>query len=281
MVANGSKNNNKSGDFMSNELVLFEKENLDKLYKACDTLSKSKMVPVSLQGKPADIFAILVMGTELGIKPMQALNSINVIQGKPTVSPQLMIAMIKGKIPNAIIKVEKSGEDILCTTARSKEDYELGLLYTSTWNMERAKKMNLVSKDNYIKQPETMLRWRAVAESCRQTFPDVLMGMYATDEFIDFNGKIINQDIVSKSESKNMMDEDFPIPPEEKEVGDLYRIQNGKFRSKQLKDLSTEEIADYREELIKRKSRKEWETDLISVFSQYLGSLEGEPIVVD
>jgi hypothetical protein len=260
---------------MSNELVLFEKENLDKLYKACDTLSKSKMVPVSLQGKPADIFAVLVMGTELGIKPMQALNSINVIQGKPTVSPQLMMAMIKGKLPDAIIKIEIEGQDIKCITARSKDEFSNGFTYTAVWNIERAKKMGLVGKDNYVKQAETMLRWRAVAESCRQTFPDILMGMYATEEFLDFSGKVVGSEIVSKSESKNMMDEDFPIPPEEKVVGDLYRVQNGKFRSKQLKDLSVDEIAEYREELIKRKVRKEWEDDLISVFSQYLNQIEG------
>ncbi len=256
-----------------NELVLFEKENLEKLYKACDTLSKSKMVPVTLQGKPADIFAILVMGTELGIKPMQALNSINVIQGKPTISPQLMIGMIKGKIPCAIIKVERAGEDILCTTARSKEDYDNGFLYVSTWNMERAKRMGLVGKDNYVKQPETMLRWRAVAESCRQTFPDVLMGLYAPEEFMTFDGKLSAE--IPKSEFKNMMDEDFPIPEEEKVVGDKYRIQNGKLRGKQLGELDLSEIAEYREALLKRSSRKEWETDLISVFGQYLNTVEG------
>jgi hypothetical protein len=265
---------------MSNELVLFEKENLDKLYKACDTLSKSKMVPVTLQGKPADIFAILVMGTELGIKPMQALNSINVIQGKPTVSPQLMIAMIKGKIPGAVIKMEYEGADIKCITARSKQEYDDGFKYVATWNMARAQKMGLIGKDNYSKQPETMLRWRAVAESCRQTFPDILMGLYAEDEFKNLDGDFIIP-TEGKAALKDMLDQDFPIPPEEKEVGDLYRIQHGKFRSKQLKDLSVEEISDYREELIKRKVRKEWENDLISVFSQYLGSIEGTIVEVE
>lgn len=255
---------------MSNELTLFGGESLELLYKACATLSKSKMIPVGLQGKQEDIFAILVMGNELGIRPMQALNSINVIQGKPTVSPQLMIAMIKGKLPDSVIDI-KSDEVkgvVTCTTARSRQDLKDGLYFTSTWDMVKADKMGLSMKDNYKKQAETMLRWRAVAESCRITFPDIIMGLYMPEEFQDFEGNTIE-----KPESD--IDKDFPIPPEEKVVGDLYRVQNGKFRSKQLKDLSVDEMAEYREELIKRTTpKKEWEINLINVFGQYLKSLE-------
>jgi hypothetical protein len=259
---------------MSSELILFEKDNLEKIYKACTTLAKSKMVPVSIQGKPEDIFAILVMGAELGIKPMQALNSINVIQGKPTISPQLMSAMVLSKLPDAVIKVEKRGEGIACITARSRKDFEDGFLYESFWDFDKASRMGLTMKDNYKKQAQTMLRWRAVAEACRQTFPDIIMGLYAPEEFQNFDGGEIPGEI-PKSTLKNMMDEDFPIPEEEKVVGDKYRIQHGKLRGKQLGELGVDEIAEYREALIKRSSRKEWETDLIGVFSQYLNTIEG------
>lgn len=263
---------------MSNELAVFEEQNLSKLQDACDKLAKSKMIPFHLQGKSDDIFAILVMGAELGIKPMQSLQSINVIQGKPTISPQLMMALIRSKIPGAVIKVESANPNVYCTTARSKEDFDAGLFFKSEWNMNKATKLGLASKDNYTKQAETMLRWRAIAESCRVTFPDILMGLYAPEEFQNFDGKVINSEVVTKQDSKEMLEADFPIPEEEKTVGDLYRVQNGKFRGKQLKDLSLDEIAEYREELINRKTKKEWETDLISVFSQYLNSMEDSPI---
>lgn len=262
---------------MSTELALFEADTFDRLSKACASLAASKMIPVTLQGKKDDIFAILVMGAELGIKPMQALNSINVIQGKPTVSPQLMIAMIYGKIPGAIIKIEvdEQKKEVRCITARSKQDHIDGISYTAVWNNEKAERMGLTVKDNYKKQLQTMLRWRAVAESCRVTFPDIIMGLYATEEFQDVDGKIIETTASLKNESKAMLDQDFPIPPEEKEVGDLYRVQHGKFRGKQLKEISVDDIASYREELIRRTTpKKEWETDLISVFSQYLNGLE-------
>jgi len=265
---------------MEDNLALFGGDSLERLYKACATLSKSKMIPSALQGKQEDIFAILVMGTELGIKPMQALNSINVIQGKPTVSPQLMIAMIRSKLPDCVIDIKSDAEKgiVSCLTARSKTDFKDGLFFKSEWTMEKAEKMGLVLKDNYKKQAETMLRWRAVAESCRITFPDIIMGLYIPEEFQDFDGKTV--EAPQKLDSQSMMDQDFPIPPEEKVIGDLYRVQNGKFRSKQLKDLSVEDMAEYREDLMKRTTaKKDWEIQLIHVFGEYLKSLEGDIIV--
>jgi hypothetical protein len=169
---------------------------------------------------------------------------------------------------------------VTCKTARSQEDLEAGLFYEAAWDMLRADKMGLSMKDNYKKQAKTMLTWRAVAESCRMTFPDIIMGLYVPEEFQDLEGKPLPQE-VSKAEQKSMMDEDFPIPEEETIVGDLYRIQHGKFRSKQLKDLTVEEIAEYREELLSRKTKKSWELDLISVFTEYLNSVEGTPSIVE
>jgi hypothetical protein len=268
---------------MSTDITLFNKDTFDQAVKIAQTLAKSKMVPVSIQGKPEDIFAILVMGSELGLSPMQSLQSIDNIQGKPTVKPQLMMGMVRGKLPGSIIDIKQDPSSVKVTvrTSRSKEDLADGLYYETTWDMLRADKMGLSMKDNYKKQPLTMLTWRAVAEACRMTFPDIVMGLYVPEEFQNFDGEVINGEVVTKAENKSMMDQDFPIPPEEREVGDLYRIQHGKWRSMQLKDIDPEDMAEYREELIKRKTKKEWETDLISVFSQYLGALNGKEDVIE
>lgn len=266
---------------MSTDLTTFlDKDNFEHGMRIAETLSKTGLVPVSIKGKKDDIFAILVMGAEIGIKPMQALQSINVIQGKPTISPSLMMAMIRGRLPNCVIDIKQNeaAKSVTCKTARSKEDLSDGLFYEAVWDMARAERMGLTIKDNYIKQAKTMLTWRAVAESCRMTFPDIIMGLYAPEEFQNFDGRELPSE-VPKAQLKNMMDEDFPIPEEEKIVGDLYRMQHGKFRGEQLIDMDREVLADYRELLLKRTTpKKDWEHELINVIGEYLSSLE--PVVV-
>lgn len=260
-----------------NELSLYEENSFNAAMKIAQTLAKSKVVPSTLQGKHEDVFAVLVMGAEIGIKPMQALNSINVIQGRPTISPQLMMAMVRGRLPSSIIDIKQNQDtkSVTVKAARSKEELDAGLYYEAVWDMDRATRMGLALKDNYQKQAKTMLTWRAVAEACRMQFPDVIMGLYVPEEFQDLDGQPLPSE-VTKDDRRTMMDEDFPIPEAERTVGDLYRVQNGKFRGKQLKDLSIDDITGYREELVKRTTpKKDWELELIRVFTEYMNVIDG------
>jgi len=166
----------------------------DSLIKKAEVLSKSGILPVSIKGKPADVFAILLMGHELGIGSMQALNSIDCIQGRPTISPQLMIALIRRDCPKAFIKISEENLVCECTMARGTSEEEMAQAYTSVWNMDRARKMGLADKDNYKKQPATMLMWRAVGDAARKVFPDVIKGLHNPDEMIDDTVKVETND---------------------------------------------------------------------------------------
>jgi len=260
-----------------NDLELFSGDKLDGLYKACSTLSKSALIPYSLRGKDADIFAILVMGQELGIKPMQALQSIDVIQGKPTIKPQLMIGLIKGKLPDAIIKIEKDEikQVVKCTTARNMSEFKEGIFNVSTWDMNKAHAMGLSNKDNYKKQAMVMFKWRAVAESCRETFADIIMGLYIDSEFKNIDGSDI-------PEKKELVTTDGVVlgaleAPELSEVqttcGDGYLVLNGKFVHRTLGEISIDDIEEYHEFLTKKIATGKaphWHPELLSVLSEYL-----------
>jgi hypothetical protein len=248
------------------DLTLFQGDKLDSAVKAATMLSKSKIIPYALQGKVEDIFAILCMGQELGLAPMQALNSVNLIQGKTCISPQLMMAMVRSKLPGCVLNIKRddANKKATVTAARSKQDLADGLFYESTWDMDRAKAMGLAGKDNYQKQAVTMLVHRACAEACRMVFSDIILGLYAPEEFQDFDGKTIETASV-----KSMIDEDFPIDPKDLEVGDNYLVQNGKFRGKRFGEIGVDALCEYREEMIKRGAKKDWEQNLISVIAQY------------
>lgn len=139
-------------------------------------LLKSGFLPQSIK-TPEQALAIILQGRELGIPTMAALGTINVIQGKPTVSPQLMLALINrsGQLENIEIKGDENG--ILCTMKRRGRT-----AHSEFFGKKEASDMGLLSKDNYKKQAATMYRWRAVAACARTVFPDVILGLYLPEE---------------------------------------------------------------------------------------------------
>ncbi len=171
---------------MSTELVVSQMRGLaiqgwDDLIKRSEYLSQSQLVPLSLRGKPHDIAIVLQMGMEVGFSSMQALNSIEPIQGKPTIKPEAQLGLIYQNCPGAVIEIEVDTVKLIArvSMARSKDSKP----FVSVWDMDRAKKMGLATKDNYIKQPATMLRHRAVGEAARTVFPDVMRGLKNSFEF--------------------------------------------------------------------------------------------------
>jgi len=141
-----------------------------------DTLVKSGFLPVAIN-TPEKALAIMQAGKELGIPTMTAFQTINIIQGKIAISPQLMLALARrtGQMENfsidkndqrAIVKVKRKGQEEI----------------TTTFTIEMAARMGLATKDNWKKQPSIMLQWRAVAENFRLTFCDAIAGIYTYDE---------------------------------------------------------------------------------------------------
>lgn len=140
-------------------------------------LIKSGFLPQAIK-TPEQAIAIILTGRELGIGMMAALNTINVIQGKPTVSPQLMLALIERSGQLEDIQIEPhDGNAIRCTMKRKGRSP-----HTEYFGQTEATAMQLNGKDNYKKQAQTMYRWRAVAACARVVFPDVITGLYTPDE---------------------------------------------------------------------------------------------------
>lgn len=180
-----------------NDLILDER-NLKTMMTMAKELSSSNLLPTAYQKNPANLLLVIAMARELQIPPMQAINSLNVISGKVCTSPQLMLALIYSRFPNAVVQVliDHKEKQVIVRMSRDKQ---IGVFTESIWNMQRADQMALASKDNWRKQPITMLKWRAVAEAARECFPDVIMGLYTNEEmapqnvFVDENGALEDQ----------------------------------------------------------------------------------------
>ncbi len=133
---------------------------------------------------------IIWKGHELGIKPLQAVTGINVIQGRPSIAPQLMLnKIIQSKEAEFFKFVESTNER--CTIHAKRKN---GLEIIETFSMEDAgrimskednKVIPLSQKSNYRNQPKIMLRWRCVSAVGRIIFPDVIEGCHTPDELED------------------------------------------------------------------------------------------------
>lgn len=151
-------------------------ETFEQMISMGDSLVKTGFLPVSVK-TGAQAAAIILRGRELGLGPMESLTSINVIQGKPTISPQMMLALAYKRVP---------GFSAECISASDKEviwEFKRpGSTRKQSFSMEDAAKLGLSGRDNWKKQPKTMLNWRCIAAGMRLIAPDVVLGLYTPEE---------------------------------------------------------------------------------------------------
>jgi hypothetical protein len=134
------------------------------------------------RGKPDEITAAILTGQELGLQPMTSLKSIDVIQGQPALRAHAMRAIVQAK--GHEVEVVESNDTYCKLRGRRKgaEGWQV-----VEWDIPRAQKLGLLGKDQWKKQPKTMLIARATGEICRLIAADALHGMpYVAEEVEGF-----------------------------------------------------------------------------------------------
>lgn len=253
---------------MSTELDVFSEDKFNAAVKVAATLAKSNIVPAHFKNRPEDVFAALVLGAELGFSPMAALNSIVMIQGNATLKAQTMLAIARAKVKDLSVSIKEEKESVSVTIKRADDSY------TSTWNDERALLMGLLHKDNYKKQKLIMYKWRGVSEALKFMCSDVLMGLNTLEEMQDLEPVRNEAQPMAITTSKEDLENDFPVPLEDKTYGPLYKVQNGKFRDLRFHEIDMIELDEYREELRARSKKKTWEVSLLAAIDDYFSNYE-------
>ncbi len=170
---------------MTNELAVTPKPTLSEQISIAEALAPSDIIPASYQGKPANIVVAMEFGQSMGLSPAESLYRINVIKGKPTMSAELVAAQVRKAGHKLRISKDVAHNSVTCTIVRADDpDYPFTVTRDAAW----AKQMGLTSKDNYQKQPLTMLTWRAITACAREACPEALFGAgYTPDELHDFD----------------------------------------------------------------------------------------------
>lgn len=181
-------------------------------------LANSSFIPASLRNKPQDITAAILTGQEVGLKPMAALRSLDVIQGTPALRAHAMRALLQSK-GHEIEMVEATAERCVMKGRRYNGiGREVGAWQTVTWDLSRAQGLGLLGKDNWKKQPQAMLMARATGEVCRLVASDALHALaYAAEELHDSEPMAMAAQRVTMAELTQVTPaiEATPEPPSE------------------------------------------------------------------
>ena len=142
-------------------------------------------VPTKLRGDPNEVLACMLMGQELGLKPMQALRMINVIEGRPSLSAELMRALVN-RAGHRVDVVEAKQDSVTLSGVRS----DTGSRATVTWTLKDAERAGLLGNPAWKKYPRSMLLARATSELCRAIFSDIVGGLYTPEESAAIEGQV-------------------------------------------------------------------------------------------
>lgn len=140
-------------------------------------IASTEVVPKHLRGRPEAMLAVILKGRSLGFDDIQALDSIDFIDGKATLSGEAMVALVRSKghsITWELVPGDKC-------TARGKR-LDSGDEAQIVWTVAMAKEAGLWGRGAWKGYPDVMLTWRAVSQLCRFLFADVLRGVSYTPE---------------------------------------------------------------------------------------------------
>jgi len=152
-----------------------------------EMLANSSMVPKAYQGKANDVLVCIQWGYEMGLAPMQSLQNIAVINGKPSVYGDAMMALVQASPVCEDVEEYFEGEGTpnpvaVCVAKRKgRKPVE------TRFSVEDAKRAGLWGKGGpWTAYPKRMLQMRARGFALRDAFPDVLKGMISVEEAQDY-----------------------------------------------------------------------------------------------
>ncbi len=176
---------------MSNQEIVTTQENsgfmqvntLEAAIKCSELIASSSFCPKGYMGQPGNVLVALQMGQELGLKPMQALQNIAVINGRPSLWGDAMLAVCRQSKDWEFIRedYDEASKAFICTVKRRNEPEVV-----RSFSMDDAKTAGLLGKDGPWKQyPKRMLQMRARGFALRDAFPDMLRGIISKEEAED------------------------------------------------------------------------------------------------
>jgi hypothetical protein len=146
------------------------------------SLSKTSFVPKDFRGKPEECAAAILLGDEIGLTPLQSLQGVFVISGRPGLYARTMVAVVLAA-GHEIVTTHKTDKAVTVRGRRRGSDTWV----EEQWTTDRARRAGYTNNKKYETDPQSMLYARAAADVCRQIAPDALAGLAYTVEELEMS----------------------------------------------------------------------------------------------
>ncbi len=163
----------------------------DDLWRFAQIVAKTDFPPKDFRGKPEACFSAIEHGAEVGLSPMQSLQSIAVINGRASIWGDAALALVLASLACEWVResVEGDGDAMVAICEAKRRQFERPTVVR--FSVADAKKANLWGKSGPWQQyPKRMLQLRARGFALRDAFPDVLRGLVTAEEAQDYAGDI-------------------------------------------------------------------------------------------
>lgn len=156
--------------------------------KFSQMVSDSDLAPQDFRGKPANVLIAIQMGFELGLSPMAAIQNIAVINGRPSIWGDAMLAIVQANPRYLWHKewIDGEGDNMTAHCQVMRRGFQDPI--ESKFSVADAKTAKLwgnEKKDPWLKFPKRMLQMRARGFALRDAFADALRGLFLAEEARD------------------------------------------------------------------------------------------------
>lgn len=193
---------------------------MSEAFETAKLFAAGNLIPAALKGKPGDVLLVMLKGLELGLKPVQALSQIYIVDGKPGCSAQLKVALClqQPKICTYFRLIESTDKKATYETQRAGSK-PVQLSFT----IEQASAAGLTGKNNWRSYPSAMLRARASSALADAVYPDLVQGVATLDELDEVRERVVTSSqapmvvrnaVAPASQGADFVDAAPSIPPE-------------------------------------------------------------------
>lgn len=187
--------------------------NLTEAMELARIICNTEIVPKDFRGKEGDTLVAMMLGSEVGLNPLQSLSNIAVINGRPSIWGDSMLALCQ-RHPKFISIKETFDDDTMtatCLICRQGDEP-----HTVTFSKDDAITAKLWTKGGvWSTYPKRMLQMRARGFALRDKFSDSLKGLISREEAFDIPRDITSETTIVNDDSapaKEVKGEFAPLP---------------------------------------------------------------------